>query len=279
MREEAFVDPLQVDLGDHIAGQCNPDFQKHALRFLTREQPTEGRSEKSHGKDDQRNGGPADGHRDDGDAPEVKDCRQNSGGRRRDPGRPPTLQVWDEAPSLHERGGGDFELFRQVSSTLVFLGTFPEELDQGRKGPCFTRRVDAVATPAPLAALLDVAFLQFLQFVGRRFAVLARLYGRAGCRPVQEGLHGLPGEQAAAAADRGHSNRSGFLQRSRGLFVDGERLSDDVEPLFEMQEHEAFARATIRARHCGRQLVAWFFVLTATAYNLVRIPKILAATG
>ena len=34
-----------------------------------------------------------------------------------------------------------------------------------------------------------------------------------------------------------------------------------------------------KTRHCGRQLVAWFFVLTATAYNLVRIPKILAATG
>jgi hypothetical protein len=25
-------------------------------------------------------------------------------------------------------------------------------------------------------------------------------------------------------------------------------------------------------------LVEWFFVLTATAYNLIRIPKILAAT-
>jgi hypothetical protein len=30
-----------------------------------------------------------------------------------------------------------------------------------------------------------------------------------------------------------------------------------------------------KTRHCGR----WFFVLTATAYNLVRIPKILSATG
>jgi len=29
---------------------------------------------------------------------------------------------------------------------------------------------------------------------------------------------------------------------------------------------------------CGRDLVQWFFVLTATAYNLVRIPKLLAAT-
>ena len=34
-----------------------------------------------------------------------------------------------------------------------------------------------------------------------------------------------------------------------------------------------------KTRHCGRKLVEWFFVLTATAYNLVRIPKLLAATG
>ena len=34
-----------------------------------------------------------------------------------------------------------------------------------------------------------------------------------------------------------------------------------------------------KTRHCGRGLVEWFFVLTAAAYNLVRIPKILATTG
>jgi transposase len=34
-----------------------------------------------------------------------------------------------------------------------------------------------------------------------------------------------------------------------------------------------------KTRHCGRALVEWFFVLTATAYNLVRVPKILAAAG
>lgn len=34
-----------------------------------------------------------------------------------------------------------------------------------------------------------------------------------------------------------------------------------------------------KTRHCGRALVEWFFVLTAAAYNLIRIPKILAATG
>ena len=34
-----------------------------------------------------------------------------------------------------------------------------------------------------------------------------------------------------------------------------------------------------KTRHRGRGLVEWFFVLTAAAYNLIRIPKILAATG
>jgi transposase len=34
-----------------------------------------------------------------------------------------------------------------------------------------------------------------------------------------------------------------------------------------------------KTRHRGRDLVEWFFLFTATAYNLVRIPKILAATG
>jgi hypothetical protein len=34
-----------------------------------------------------------------------------------------------------------------------------------------------------------------------------------------------------------------------------------------------------KTRHRGRSLVEWFFVLTATAYNLVRIPKLLATTG
>jgi transposase len=34
-----------------------------------------------------------------------------------------------------------------------------------------------------------------------------------------------------------------------------------------------------KTRHRGRDLVDWFFVLIATAYNLIRIPNILTATG
>ena len=34
-----------------------------------------------------------------------------------------------------------------------------------------------------------------------------------------------------------------------------------------------------KTRHRGRILVEWFFVLAAAAYNLIRIPKILAAAG
>jgi hypothetical protein len=32
-----------------------------------------------------------------------------------------------------------------------------------------------------------------------------------------------------------------------------------------------------KTRHRGRGLVDWFFALAAAAYNLIRIPKILAA--
>src|ERR1700746_2843513 len=34
-----------------------------------------------------------------------------------------------------------------------------------------------------------------------------------------------------------------------------------------------------KTRHRGRKLVEWFFVLAAAAYNLIRIPKILAVAG
>jgi hypothetical protein len=34
-----------------------------------------------------------------------------------------------------------------------------------------------------------------------------------------------------------------------------------------------------KTRHRGRDLVEWFFVLAATAYNLIRIPTILASAG
>jgi hypothetical protein len=34
-----------------------------------------------------------------------------------------------------------------------------------------------------------------------------------------------------------------------------------------------------KTRHRGRDLVEWFFVLTAAAYNLIRIPKLLPAAA
>jgi transposase len=34
-----------------------------------------------------------------------------------------------------------------------------------------------------------------------------------------------------------------------------------------------------KTRHCGSKLVDWFFVLTASAYNLIRLPKLLTSAG
>src|SRR6516225_7329767 len=60
----------------------------------------------------------------------------------------------------------------------------------------------------------------------------------------------------------------------------GHRISTvkrkQIEEAFGWMKTVAGMRKT---RHRGRPLVEWLFVLTATAYNLVRIPKILAASG
>ncbi len=49
-----------------------------------------------------------------------------------------------------------------------------------------------------------------------------------------------------------------------------------IEELFGWMKTVAGLRKT---RHRGRRLVGWLFVLTAAAYSVIRIPKLLAATG
>jgi len=66
-----------------------------------------------------------------------------------------------------------------------------------------------------------------------------------------------------ARTTRHHGYRISTIKRKR------------IEELFGWMKTVGGLRKT---RHCGRDLVQWFFVLTAAAYNLIRIPKILAAT-
>ena len=63
----------------------------------------------------------------------------------------------------------------------------------------------------------------------------------------------------------------GRTTRHRGYAVSQQKRKRIEEPLGWMVKTIGIMRKT---RHRGRALVEWFFVLTATAYNLIRIPKI-----
>ena len=63
----------------------------------------------------------------------------------------------------------------------------------------------------------------------------------------------------------------GRTTRHRGYAVSQQKRKRIEEP-FGWMKTIGIMRKT---RHRGRALVEWFFVLTATAYNLIRIPKIL----
>ncbi|MGE0418708.1 MAG: IS5 family transposase [Acetobacteraceae bacterium] len=57
-------------------------------------------------------------------------------------------------------------------------------------------------------------------------------------------------------------------------YVIGQRLRKRIEEPFGWIKSAAGFRKT---RHRGRELVGWMFTLTAAAYNLIRLPKLLAA--
>jgi transposase len=63
--------------------------------------------------------------------------------------------------------------------------------------------------------------------------------------------------------------------RHRGYAI-SMRVRKRIEEPFGWMKTVAGLRKT---RHRGRQLVEWFFVLTAAAYNLIRLPKLLAPAG
>jgi len=92
----------------------------------------------------------------------------------------------------------------------------------------------------------------------------------AGCRALRVVPH-----VAQHTTRSGGSAIDGRTTRHPGYRV-SQRVRKRVEEIFGWVKTVGGLRKT---RHCGRALVEWFFVLTTTAYNLIRIPKILAATG
>ena len=66
------------------------------------------------------------------------------------------------------------------------------------------------------------------------------------------------------------------LWRTRTGYAVSQARRERIEECFGWMKAVGLMRKT---RHRGRALVEWFFVLTAAAYNLIRIPKLLAAMG
>jgi Transposase DDE domain len=97
--------------------------------------------------------------------------------------------------------------------------------------------------------------------------------GGRNCRP-----RALPAELNTASRCPKHLERryrSQRLGRFAALRAVSQKKRKRIEEPFGWMKTIGIMRKT---RHRGRALVEWFFVLTATAYNLIRIPKILAAT-
>jgi hypothetical protein len=67
----------------------------------------------------------------------------------------------------------------------------------------------------------------------------------------------------------------GRTTRHPGYAASG-RLRKRIEEIFGWTKGAGGFRKT---RHCGLARVGWLFTLTVTAYNLVRLPKLLAAVG
>ena len=88
----------------------------------------------------------------------------------------------------------------------------------------------------------------------------------AGCRQRGVTPHVAQNTHRRSALDRRTTRHPGYAT--------SQRRRKRVEECFGWMKTVGPLRKT---RHRGNALVEWFFVLTAAAYNLVRIPKILAA--
>ena len=80
----------------------------------------------------------------------------------------------------------------------------------------------------------------------------------------------------AHVAQNTNGRRSSIERRTtrQAGYVMSQKIRKRIEEPFGWMKTVGVMRKT---RHRGRSLVEWFFVLTAAAYNLIRIPKLLAS--
>ena len=163
----------------------------------------------------------------------------------------------------------DARLFRKgpgKEAKLCFLG---EAMTENRHGLIVATRTMLATGTAECEAALDM----MADRDGRATVGADKLYDQAGFVAGARALGVTPHvaqntKNRRSAIDRRTTRHPGYaisqVKRKR------------IEECFGWIKTVGGLRKT---RHRGRALVDWFFTLTAAAYNLIRIPKILAATG
>lgn len=160
-------------------------------------------------------------------------------------------------------------LYRKGPGKEAKLGFLGEAMTENRHGLIVaTRTMPATGTAEAEAALALLAERQ-----GRGTVGADKLYDQAGFVAGARALGLTPHvaqntKNRRSAIDRRTTRHPGYafsqVKRKR------------IEECFGWIKTVGGLR---KARHRGRALVEWFLTLTAAAYNLIRIPKILAATG
>lgn len=163
----------------------------------------------------------------------------------------------------------DARLFRKGAgkeAKLCFLG---EAMTENRHGLI----IDTRTAPATGTAECETALDMIADRDGRRTVGGDKLYDTAAFVAACRALGCTP--HVAQNTKNRRSAIDGRTTRHPGYAISQHKRKRIEEPFGWIKTIGGLRKM----RHRGRALVDWFFTLTAAAYNLIRIPKLLAATG
>lgn len=163
----------------------------------------------------------------------------------------------------------DARLFRKGAgkeAKLCFLG---EAMTENRHGLI----IDTRTAPATGTAECETALDMIAEGNGRRTVGGDKLYDTAAFVAACRALGCTP--HVAQNTKNRRSAIDGRTTRHPGYAISQHKRKRIEEPFGWIKTIGGLRKT----RHRGRALVDWFFTLTAAAYNLIRIPKLLTATG
>lgn len=162
----------------------------------------------------------------------------------------------------------DARLFKKARGQAAKLCHMGHVLMENRNGLV----VDAMLTPATGTAEREAALAMLTRMTGRHRITLGadKAYDTTGFIAALRGIKVTP-----HVAQNNNGRRSaidGRTTRHAGYTI-SVRTRKKIEEIFGWAKTSGGLRKT---RHRGHERVGWTFTLTATAYNLVRLPKLLA---